>query len=105
MLHLDAVDLPPPGKGEITIKHGAIGLNFIDTYHRTGLYPVDAAIGLGREAAGVVEAVGEGVTGLAPGDRVAYGSGGRRLCRKAHISGRPRRETPRRHRRRAPPPR
>ena len=57
VLHLDEVDLPPPGKGEITIKHGAIGLNFIDTYHRSGLYPVPLPSGIGLEAAGVVEAV------------------------------------------------
>lgn len=63
-------DLPPPGPGEVTMRHTAVGLNFIDTYHRSGLYPVALPSGLGSEAAGVVEAVGEGVE-LAPGDRVA----------------------------------
>ena len=69
------IDLPAPGKGEVQLKHLAIGLNFIDTYHRTGLYPVPLPTGLGLEASAVVEAVGEGVTGLKPGDRVAYGTG------------------------------
>jgi NADPH:quinone reductase len=69
------VDVPPPGKGEVRIRHTAIGLNFIDTYHRTGLYPVPLPSGIGLEAAGVVEAVGEGVTHLKPGDHVSYGTG------------------------------
>ncbi len=64
------VDLPPPGPGQALVRHTAIGLNFIDTYHRSGLYPVELPGGLGLEAAGIVEAVGEGVD-LAPGDRVA----------------------------------
>lgn len=69
-------DLPPPGPGEVRMRHTAVGLNFIDTYHRSGLYPVPLPSGLGSEAAGVVEAVGEGVTALVPGDRVAtYGPG------------------------------
>jgi len=69
-------DLPPPGPGEVRVRHTAVGLNFIDTYHRSGLYPVALPSGLGSEAAGVVEAVGEGVTVLAQGDRVAtYGPG------------------------------
>jgi NADPH2:quinone reductase len=59
----------------VTIRHAAIGLNYIDTYHRSGLYPVALPSGIGLEASGTVEAVGEGVTGLKPGDRVAYGSG------------------------------
>jgi len=61
-----------PGPGEIRIRHAAVGLNFIDVYQRTGLYPLTLPHGLGMEAAGVVEAVGEGVTHLAPGDRAAY---------------------------------
>jgi NADPH2:quinone reductase len=65
------VDLPPPGPGEVRMRNTAVGLNFIDTYHRTGLYPVPLPSGLGGEAAGVVEAVGEGVYGLAAGDRIA----------------------------------
>lgn len=69
-------DLPPPGPGEVRMRHSVVGLNFIDTYHRSGLYPMPLPSGLGSEAAGVVEAVGEGVTTLVPGDRVAtYGPG------------------------------
>ena len=71
---LKLVDLPvgDPGPGEIRIRHEAIGLNFIDVYQRTGLYPMELPHGLGMEAAGVVVAVGEGVTHLKPGDRAAY---------------------------------
>lgn len=65
------VDLPQPGPGEALIRHEAVGLNFIDTYLRTGLYPSRLPGGLGFEAAGLVEAVGEGVTHLAPGMRAA----------------------------------
>ncbi len=69
------VELGDPGPGEALIHHTAIGLNFIDTYHRTGLYPAELPSGLGIEAAGVVEAVGPGVTEVSPGDRIAYGGG------------------------------
>lgn len=65
------VELPPPGQGEVRIRTSAVGLNFIDTYHRSGLYPVALPSGLGVEGAGVIEATGSGVTGLAVGDRVA----------------------------------
>jgi len=65
------VALPPPGPGEVRMRATAVGLNFIDTYHRRGIYPVELPSGLGLEAAGVVEAIGPGVTGFAPGDRVA----------------------------------
>jgi NADPH:quinone reductase len=65
------VELPPPGAGEVRMRTTAVGLNYIDTYHRRGIYPVELPSGLGMEAAGVVEAVGEGVPDLAPGDRVA----------------------------------
>lgn len=65
------VDLPPPGPDEVRVRTSAAGLNFIDTYHRSGLYPVPLPSGLGLESAGVVTAVGEGVDTLAPGDRVA----------------------------------
>lgn len=75
VLRLEDVDVGAPGTGEVRLRHTAIGLNFIDTYHRGGLYPVPLPSGLGLEAAGVVEALGEGVTGLAVGDRVAYGTG------------------------------
>ena len=64
-------DLPPPGPGEVTIEHGAVGLNFIDTYHRRGIYPVQLPSGLGLEAAGRIAAVGKGVESFAEGDRVA----------------------------------
>jgi NADPH2:quinone reductase len=64
------VDLPPPGPGEVRMRNTAVGLNFIDTYHRGGVYPLELPTGLGMEAAGVVEAVGEGVTEWKPGDRV-----------------------------------
>jgi len=63
-----------PGKGEIRIRHKACGLNFIDCYQRSGLYPLALPAAMGMEAAGVVEAVGEGVTHLKAGDRVAYAS-------------------------------
>ncbi|WP_413719167.1 quinone oxidoreductase family protein [Silicimonas sp. MF1-12-2] len=62
------------GPGEIRIRHEAIGLNFIDCYHRSGLYPMKLPVALGMEAAGVVEAVGEGVSHLKSGDRAAYAS-------------------------------
>ena len=68
-------DLAPPAPGEAQLRHHAVGLNYIDTYHRSGLYPVPLPSGIGLEAAGVVEAVGEGVTDLQPGDRVAYAGG------------------------------
>ncbi len=73
---LQLVDLPvgEPGPGEIRVRHHAVGLNFIDVYQRTGLYPNALPLGLGMEGAGVVEAVGEGVSHLQPGDRVAYAS-------------------------------
>lgn len=69
------VELPSPGPGEVRMRNTAVGLNFIDTYHRGGLYPVRLPSGLGMEAAGVVEAVGDGVEGFAPGDRVCTFSG------------------------------
>jgi NADPH2:quinone reductase len=63
---------PLPGRGEALLRHTAVGLNFIDTYQRSGLYPLSLPAGLGMEAAGVVESLGPGASGVAPGDRVAY---------------------------------
>ena len=71
-LKLIETEVGAPGPGEIRIAHKACGLNFIDVYQRTGLYPLTLPHALGMEAAGIVEAVGEGVTHLKPGDRAAY---------------------------------
>ncbi|MEY3514157.1 MAG: Quinone oxidoreductase 1 [Pseudomonadota bacterium] len=68
------VTVGQPGAGEIRIRHKAVGLNFIDVYQRTGLYPFPMPLRMGMEASGVVEAVGEGVTHLKVGDRAAYAS-------------------------------
>jgi NADPH2:quinone reductase len=76
VLQYREVELDAPGAGEARVVHRAIGLNFIDVYHRTGLYPLTLPSGLGGEGAGVVTAVGAGVTHLALGDRVAYTSPG-----------------------------
>lgn len=72
VLRVTEVDLPPPGPGEVVLRHTAIGVNFVDIYHRRGLYPVPLPSGLGLEAVGVIEAVGPEVQGLVPGARVAY---------------------------------
>jgi NADPH2:quinone reductase len=72
VMELVHVELGPPGPGEATVRHEAIGLNFIDIYFRTGLYAQALPGGLGQEGAGVVEAVGEGVSHVRVGDRVAY---------------------------------
>lgn len=74
VIELAEVPVGHPGPGEIRIRHHACGLNFIDVYHRNGLYALPLPLTLGMEAAGVVEAVGEGVTHLQPGDRAAYAS-------------------------------
>lgn len=66
------VEIPSPAPGQILVRHAAVGLNYIDTYHRSGLYPLKLPSGIGLEAAGVVEAVGDGVTRFKTGDRVAY---------------------------------
>ncbi|MRD46173.1 NADPH:quinone reductase [Caenimonas koreensis DSM 17982] len=68
------VEVGEPGPGEIRIRHKAVGLNFIDVYHRTGMYPLPLPATIGMEASGIVEAVGEGVTHLKAGDRAAYAS-------------------------------
>ena len=72
VMHLVDVELPSLAPGEVRVRHAAIGINFIDTYHRSGLYPVPLPAILGSEGAGVVEAVGAGVTHVAVGDRVGY---------------------------------
>ena len=69
-------ELPPPAKGEVQIRQTAIGFNFIDVYQRSGVYPLEMPTGLGHEAAGVVEAVGEGVVDFKAGDRVVYMNAG-----------------------------
>ena len=71
-LHWDKIEVGAPGPGQVRLRHTAIGLNFIDVYQRTGFYPLPLPFILGSEGAGVVEALGSGVTGLAVGDRVAY---------------------------------
>ncbi len=75
VLQWEEVSAGDPAPGEARVKHEAVGLNYIDTYHRSGLYPLPMPSGLGLEGAGVVEAVGEGVTDIKPGDRVAYATG------------------------------
>ncbi len=83
---LEVIDIPKPspGPGEILIRHEAIGLNFIDTYMRSGLYPLTLPAVLGSEGAGVVEAVGSGVTRFKTGDRAAYGVGSRGAYAEYH---------------------
>jgi len=75
VLQWEEVSVPQPGPGETLLRHKAVGLNYIDTYHRTGLYPLPLPSGIGLEAAGVIEAVGPNVTEFKPGDRVAYANG------------------------------
>ena len=72
VMQWEEVAVGEPGDGQARVRHTAIGVNFVDTYHRSGLYPLPLPGGLGSEAAGVVEAVGPGVTHVRPGDRVAY---------------------------------
>ena len=73
VLRWEQVEVGEPGPGQVRIRQEAVGLNFIDVYHRTGLYKQDLPFTPGVEGAGIVEAVGSGVSGLEPGDRVAYG--------------------------------
>jgi NADPH2:quinone reductase len=75
VLQIEDVEVGAPGPGQARIRQTAIGINYIDTYHRTGLYPLQLPTGIGLEGAGVVESVGAGVTDLKPGDRVAYAGG------------------------------
>ncbi len=72
VLQLEDVDVGLPGPGEVLIRHAAVGCNFADTYFRSGYYPVQPPCGLGVEAAGTIEAIGEGVSGFSMGDRVSY---------------------------------
>jgi NADPH2:quinone reductase len=74
VLKWEAVDIGAPGPGQVRLKHTAVGLNYIDVYHRIGLYPLPLPFVPGMEAAGIVDAVGEGVSHLKTGDRVAYAS-------------------------------
>ncbi len=75
VLAWEDVEVGDPGQGQVRIRHHAVGLNYLDTYHRSGLYPLPLPSGCGSEAAGVVEAVGAGVTDLKAGERVAYAGG------------------------------
>lgn len=75
-LSVATIDLPGPGKGEVQIRQTAIGFNFIDIYQRRGIYPLPLPTGLGFEAAGIVEALDPDITGIKPGDRVAYMNAG-----------------------------
>ncbi|MEM6162550.1 quinone oxidoreductase [Erwinia sp. P6884] len=72
VMELVEVSLPDPAAGEVVVENKAIGINYIDTYIRSGLYPASLPSGLGTEAAGVVKSVGDGVTAVKPGDRVVY---------------------------------
>jgi NADPH2:quinone reductase len=85
-LRLDTLSLPPPGPGEARVRHQAVGVNFVDTYHRTGLYPLPLPSGLGVEAAGVVEELGPGVTLVKAGDRVVYFSAPGAYCTARNVA-------------------
>src|SRR5262249_17788303 len=75
VLQWEEVQVGEPGEGQARVRHTAIGVNFVDTYHRSGLYPLPLPGGLGSEGAGVVEGVGPGVAHVRPVDRVAYAGG------------------------------
>lgn len=85
VMQVTDVPVPTPGPGQILIRHEAIGLNFIDIYQRTGFYPMTYPSGLGREGAGVVQAIGEGVTRFKVGDRAAYGTSDVGAYAEAHV--------------------
>ncbi len=85
VLQLKDIQLPEPSGTQVLVCHEAIGVNFIDTYHRSGLYPLELPSGLGKEAAGVVAAVGEEVTQVSVGDRVCYVSAPIGTYAEAHI--------------------
>src|SRR5271163_3801838 len=75
VLRLEDIEVGEPGEGQARVRHTAVGVNFIDIYHRSGLYPLPMPSGLGSEAAGVVDAVGADVSGFKVGERVGYCSG------------------------------
>ena len=75
VLKLEEVAVGDPGPGEVRVRHAAVGCNFADTYFRSGYYPAQLPNGIGVEGAGTIEAVGEGVTAFAVGDRVSYNGG------------------------------
>jgi len=85
VLRVVDIETPAPGPHEIRVRHHAVGVNFIDTYQRTGLYKVALPSGLGSEAAGIVDAVGDGVTRFKIGDRVAYASSPLGAYSEAHV--------------------
>lgn len=85
VLRLVEIEVPVPGPGQVLVRHAACGLNFIDVYQRSGLYPVTYPAGLGLEAAGTVEAVGDGVTRFRAGDRIAYANGPPGAYAEAHL--------------------
>ncbi|SEM45390.1 NADPH2:quinone reductase [Loktanella fryxellensis] len=85
VLHLMDRPVGDPGPGEVRIRHKACGLNYIDVYYRSGMYPLALPHGIGMEAAGVIEAVGDGVTHLKAGDRAAYASQPPGACTEARV--------------------
>lgn len=85
VIRVEDVPTPSPGPGEIRVKNAASGINFIDTYHRTGLYKIPMPSGLGQEGAGVVDAVGDGVSAFKVGDRVGYCSGPTGAYAEQHV--------------------
>src|SRR5256885_14539392 len=85
VLEWQQVEGGKPGQGQVRLRHTAVGLNYIDTYQRSGLYPMPLPSGLGSEAAGVIEEVGPGITGLKVGDRVAYAGGPLRAYSEARV--------------------
>src|SRR4051812_49685575 len=90
VLEWQEVEIGRPGDGQVRLRHTSVGLNYIDTYQRSGLYQMPLPSGLGSEAAGVVEEVGPGVNDLKPGDRVAYAGGApRAFCEGGPVPAAP----------------